>query len=797
MGLVENAIVTLTNYCDRASSLDGMGWNKIDTHIGHSLTQQILSGKTLTFKQRKLIAKILPKYHGQFHNWDEIKETIPSWVKEGERVYREKQIKEKLEGENLPKLSFKNGYFFIKTSYNDNWIPKGIPKRRWIPEEKIWRFLNTDEVKSSIMEVYDKFKTITPEASEELKSFLYRQKDIQHTREIANRIKLQESVELDIPLLKTRLFEHQKKAVKIGTILDSSALLMEQGTGKTLAAIAIATHRYMKGQVQKLLIIAPKSVLPEWARQFKEHTDLPYEAHPLDSIKRDKKINLIHNWEIRKGLKVLVVNYESVWRLEEDLIKWNPDMIICDESQKIKNARAKQSRSIIKLGKKVKYRLILTGTPVTQNPMDLFSQYQFLDPTIFGNSFTKFRDRYAIMGGFNGYQYMGPKNTEELANKAHSIAYRVTKDEALDLPPEIHQNLYAELEPEAAKRYKELAEDSILKLEGETVSAPIVLTQLMRLQQITGGFIKTEEGSVIQVSKAKLDILKETIEELVINNGKKVVIFSRFIPEIEAISKILSDMNIRHHTITGATKDRGKLINDFQNNPETKAFVINPKAGGTGITLTAADTAIFYSKDYSLETYLQAMARIHRIGQKNKVTYIHIIARGTVDESVTERLNNKQDLADLVVDDLKTIIFKEENNMESKKLEEKLNSLKEAIENGEEVTSEAISELNELDKEVIETKDKEEKATKGKKSRKPKKEKAPKAKKEKPAKEAAEPTVTVADIAEDLGLTPTVVRKKLRDSGIKKPSGGRWEWPVGHADIEAVKNLFVEEAKSE
>src|SRR5690606_15945839 len=154
--------------------------------------------------------------------------------------------------------------------------------------------------------------------------------------------------------------------------------------------------------------------------------------------KRDKKVDLIHNWETGEGLHVIVVNYESTWRLEDDLLKWRPDMIICDESQKIKNARAKQSKSIIKLGRKAKYKLILTGTPVTQNPLDLFSQYQFLEPSIFGNSFVRFRDRYAVMGGFNNYEIVRFQNLEELAEKAHSVAYRVTKEEALDLPDIVH-----------------------------------------------------------------------------------------------------------------------------------------------------------------------------------------------------------------------------------------------------------------------------------------------------------------------------------------------------------------------
>lgn len=802
MGIVEQAIVTLTDRCDGAVQNDGQGWNGADSHIGHSFANQIRSGKPLTWKQRKLAAKIIRKYHRQFHNWDDINQALPGWVKAGEEAYQEwqqkKQAKIQKEKETLPKLSFSNGYFFIKTTYNDNWIAKEVPQRRWVPEEKAWRYLNTDQVKQALMKLSEAkhFKEITPEANEELFRYSVQLLDKAESQRKAQEIKKMEQVELDIPL-KTTLFEHQKKAAKIGTVLDSSALLMEQGTGKTLAAIAIATHRYLKGQVKRLLIVAPKSVLPEWARQFEEHTDLPYQIRSLEGMKKSKKQDIINNWEDSEGLQVIVINYESVWRLEDELKDWAPDMIICDESQKIKKATAKQSKALHRLGKIARYKLILTGTPVTQSPLDFYSQYLFLDPSIFGTSFSKFRDRYAVMGGYQNYQIIDYKNLDELAEKAHSIAYRVTKEEALDLPDVVHQTLYAELEPKAKKLYKELAEESILKLQGETVTAPIVLTQLLRLQQIAGGFINTEEGTVVQVSNAKLSVLKDKVEDL-IEAGKKIVIFARFIPEIEAISKTLDDLGIKHHTLTGKTKDRGSIISDFQNNPETKVFLAQTKTGGVGITLTAADTAIFYSKDYSLEAYLQALARIHRLGQTKKVTYLHIVAQDTVDEEVTKRLIQKEDIATLVVDDLKDILLKNmKEDTKMGKLEEKLEELKKAIEKGEEVTQEALDELNqeavaEVEVEPDSAEEEEEEPKKRTKKSTKKKEKADKEEEEtKPKKNGKsnsdEPTVTVADLAEELGVSPAVLRKKLRSEGLKKPDGGRWEWPEDHPDLATIR----------
>lgn len=798
--VVERSILQLSELCDGALELDGQGWNKFDAPVGHSLAQWIASGKPLTAKQRKLVAKMLPKYRKQFHNWDQIQAALPAWINEANTESIQKTLKSQGEiSVKLPKLDFDEGYFFIKTNYGDNWIPKSLPRRKWIAEKKTWRLLNTDEVKDGILGLLDKFKTVTEVARTELEAYIKEKEQQEQTKKEVHYIKNEDNVEINLPL-KTKLYDHQKKAAKIGITLDSSALLMEQGTGKTLAAIAVATYRYLKGQIKRILIIAPKSVVPEWERQFAEHT---YIEHNIVALygKRERKERILRGWEDTDGLQGLIINYESTWRLEEELKEWKPDMIICDESQKIKNARAKQSKAIIRLGKLAKYRMILTGTPVTQNPLDLFSQYLFLDPSIFGTSYTKFRDRYAVMGGFNNYQIIRFKNLEELAKKAHSIAYRVTKEEALDLPDVIHQNIYAELEPKAMKLYKEMAEQSLVKIGEEKVTAPIILTQLMKLQQIAGGFIKTEDERIIQVSKAKLEVLEELVEDLVNKQGKKMVIFARFIPEIESISELLNKLSIKHHVLTGQTKNRGDLIKDFQNNPETKIFVINPKAGGTGITLTAADTAIFYSKDYSLEAYLQAMARIHRIGQTKKVTYIHILAKGTVDEVVTDRLNKKQDLATTVVDDLKNI-FGEVEEVMSKTLAERLEALKETLERGEDITENALKELQQWEDEEEDKLDEMSQQVEqegAEKAEEPKKKKSKKLKAEKgeenmenKEKVVNGDVVKLADLAEELGIDPAVLRRKLRENKIAKP-GARWEWPKDHPDLAKIKELAADE----
>jgi len=206
-----------------------------------------------------------------------------------------------------------------------------------------------------------------------------------------------------------------------------------------------------------VLVVAPLSVLPVWQREFRDYADYPHEVRLLRGGSMDKRIEMLAAFP-EDALKIAAINYESVWREEmfKALLKWQPDMIICDESQKIKGPSTKQSKGLHKLGEIAKYKLILTGTPVSNSPMDFFSQYKFLNPNIFGRSFWAFRSRYAVMGGYKKKQVVGYQNKAELVRKAHSIAYRVTKAEALDLPETIDQELYCKLEPQAAKHYNDM-----------------------------------------------------------------------------------------------------------------------------------------------------------------------------------------------------------------------------------------------------------------------------------------------------------------------------------------------------
>lgn len=437
----------------------------------------------------------------------------------------------------------------------------------------------------------------------------------------------------------------------------SVAILAEMGTGKTLISIGIAGYLYLQKEINKLLIVAPLSITKVWEEEFQKFADFDYQLEVLEGPTKEKRETLRNLFGTK--LQVAVVNYESCWRMEKEIALWKPDMIICDESSKIKNPQAKQSKALHRLGKISKHNMILTGTPVTNNPLDFFSQYKFLDESIFGGSYYSFRARYAIMGGYGNYQVVGYKNLPELTEKAHSIAFRITKKEALDLPEQVDVTRYVELEPMARAIYNQVERDSYAELTQGEVVVRNVLTKLLRLSQITGGYIKDEFSEIEeQVSSAKLNALEEIIEEC-LDADKKVVVFARFISEIDAITKMLKHYGIKYSLIRGDVKARASEVEKFQNDKDVKVFVGQLQTTGMGLTLTASDTAVFYSLSYNFADYEQAKARIHRIGQKNNCTYIHLIAKKTIDEKVMEALSKKKNIADLVVDNWKSLFEKE------------------------------------------------------------------------------------------------------------------------------------------
>lgn len=407
---------------------------------------------------------------------------------------------------------------------------------------------------------------------------------------------------------------------------------------------------YHAGRIRRVLIVAPLSILGVWQEEFEKFAAFDYTLAILtgNTAMKMKTLQDIQS----SNLQVVVVNYESAWRMEKELLAWNADLVIADEGHKIKTPNISASKAMHKLGAKARYRLLLTGTVITNKAIDVFSQFKYLNPDIFGQSFYTFRNRYFDMVGYGNHTPVLKKSMEkELTDKLHSIAFRATKSECLDLPEMTDIIRRVDLESSAMRLYKGLVEESYAELGESEITVTNVLTRLLRLSQLTGGFLGDDAGRVVhKVSEAKLLVLEDILDE-VLQEGKKLVIIARFIPEIKAICSMLEKKSILYSLIKGGVKDRDEQVSRFQNNPDVPAFVGQIATAGLGITLTAASTMVFYSLDYSMSNFEQTKARIHRVGQKYPCTYLYLTARGTVDEKVLKALRNKANLAKTLVDD--------------------------------------------------------------------------------------------------------------------------------------------------
>ena len=312
---------------------------------------------------------------------------------------------------------------------------------------------------------------------------------------------------------------------------------------KTLTAIAIMGAGYRMKKIERVLIIAPTSVVAVWPKELEDYADFRYTCRTMlgDKATRLKQMRDLIAFKL-PALKVAAINYESTWRegIFEALQEYDADMIICDESQRIKTHDAEQSKAIHKLGDAARYKLILSGTPVQNNAIDIWSQYRFLDSTVFGRNFYAFKNHYCKMGGFGNKQIVGYKDLDDLIQKEHSIAFRITKEEAIDLPEQTFMTRKVQFDKKERQLYDRIRRDSFAELEnGGQITATTVLTKLLRLQQLCGGFLVDDTATKPQlVSRAKLDALSDIIQDYVIEGGRKLVIFARFIAEVDSIIEL-------------------------------------------------------------------------------------------------------------------------------------------------------------------------------------------------------------------------------------------------------------------
>jgi SNF2 family DNA or RNA helicase len=461
---------------------------------------------------------------------------------------------------------------------------------------------------------------------------------------------------------KSKPFAHQSKALEMSWNKEVFAYFMEMGTGKSKVLIDNICMLYNAGKINGALIIAPKGVYKNWF-----DSEIP--NHMPDYI--EKKIGLWRTDPNAKELKplfstgaelhILIMNVEAFSTKKGVLfahkfLSCHNALIGIDESTTIKNPNAKRTKSILSLKPLSKFRRILTGSPVTKSPLDLFSQCQFLDSWLLNqSSYYAFRTRYAVCRKINvsGRQVeivVGYRNLGELSEKVKPFSYRVLKDDCLDLPPKTYTKRIIELSDEQKKVYKTMKEKAIAFLNGKMVSTATVITQLMRLHQITCGHFTSDDGDVQEIKNNRIDQLMEILEEV----EGKAVIWAHYRYDIkkivEAISKKYGENSVVTYYGDTSTDDRQKAITKIQDKDSSVRFIVGtPQTGGYGITLTGASTMIYYSNGYDLEKRQQSEARIDRIGQEKPMTYIDIIAEGTVDDKIVQSLRKKVNIASEVM----------------------------------------------------------------------------------------------------------------------------------------------------
>lgn len=461
---------------------------------------------------------------------------------------------------------------------------------------------------------------------------------------------------------KTKPYSYQLRALnKISKLDGSAGLFMEMGTGKTKVAIDWAGIAYHNLGLKKVLVVCPLSVLQVWKKQIALHCPVRSRVTILDgpTTSRIHKIKWLTKNDDYDGITWVIINYEGVWRrngrrsVDDFLINLAPDLVICDESHRIKAASSKQSRAVARIARFTKMKLALTGTPITKSPLDVFGQFRFIDDQIFGSNWYKFKNYYAIWGGFGRYQIKGYKHIQELVKKLRANTFRIKKDQALDLPDKVFLDVPVTLSAKAMDLYKRMAEDMIIEIENTHATAPIVLTKLLRLSQITSGFIKDIEGQIQTFDDSKLKVCLDLLEDILAED-QKVVIFVRFRHDIERLSTSLWErFKIHPAILSGSVPQelRNTLVEQFHEDPNSKVFIAQTQAGSLGIDLTPASIAIFYSLDYNAANYWQAQDRLHRIGQTRKVTYYHLIVPRTIDKITLDILKEKGDIAHTIIHD--------------------------------------------------------------------------------------------------------------------------------------------------
>lgn len=453
----------------------------------------------------------------------------------------------------------------------------------------------------------------------------------------------------------TERWQNQEEAYQFSMQHSATMLAMDMGTGKTRVAIDVSMDRT---DVNRVLVVCPKAVLGVWPRELQKHA----EGRPFAyMVRKSKSI-----WEVAKQVKefinprlvpgikkYVIINYDSVWRgeLGETILKSGFDMVILDESHRAKAAGSKVSKFLALLGKRTKYKMCLSGTPMANSPLDVYGQYRFLDPSIFGTNHDAFLQEYAIMGGPERRFVVGFKNQKRLIDKFNSIAYSCNMrdiSERLKLPKELPPTTReVKLPARDMKTLRDLSKEFIAECStGNVIVINNVLTRVLRMQQITSGFCLTQQdpGSEIvheELNTAKADSLADYLQD--IDPQERVVVFCQFKHDLDVIRDVASECDRTLFELSG----RANSLEHWKTKPGG-VLAVQIQAGSEGTDMTCSNHAVYFTVPYSLYLYEQSKARLYRPGQIHPVSFTHLIAEGTIDELNFQSLIHKRNLIDAI-----------------------------------------------------------------------------------------------------------------------------------------------------
>ena len=460
-------------------------------------------------------------------------------------------------------------------------------------------------------------------------------------------------------------YTHQKAYLQRFWRAKGAGLFAEMGTGKSFMLIYNAAMLYDEGEIDSLLIIAPKGVYMNWGSvEIPKHmpSHIRYEVGIWSAtMRKAQKEQYEKMLQSVDGLRIMVINVEafrSARGVKEarTFVNSTKCMISVDESTTIKNRRTEQAKQITKVGERALYKRIATGSPVTRSPLDLWSQCNFLGEDYLDfDDFWSFQARYAIMverkmPTHNYKEVIGYRRLDELKDKLAKFTFRVTKDECLDLPDKVYTIRNVELSEEQERAYEQMRKAALAMIDTEIVTTKNALTQLLRLHQIVCGHLRMDNGELKLLPSRRMQELQSAIDE----TTSKVIIWATYRPDIEAIRLMLQEAygmdSVAAYYGDTPAEERHAIVERFQD-PQSplRFFLANPSTGGYGLTLTQAKTVIYFSNSFDLEKRLQSEDRAHRIGQTNKVTYIDLVSPGTVDEHIVKALRNKINIASQVL----------------------------------------------------------------------------------------------------------------------------------------------------